>query len=150
MNFTTLLLASSLLIAPATQTATSEPETPTTYLEENVQRAFTNISASLTTTSERVVAHAQNNFTLFPTTVHVYIELYSSTLYASSYRGMELTNSNYIIDLDMGESIAVSAPINGQQRFWQARAYYQEGNGAWKEVLSDIFLIDTNGNVVPY
>ncbi|MBR2967460.1 MAG: hypothetical protein IKC35_01620 [Clostridia bacterium] len=119
-------------------------------LSENVgtRGLFSIISLSMNVNDGQVTATAKNDFTLFTSTVRVYVYLYSSTTNQDSYINMSLESGNYIDDLDMGESISASAAINGVKRYWQARIYYKVDNKDWTEKLSNVWLIDVDGTII--
>ena len=51
-----------------------------------------NLTISIDGGNGEVWAKAKNNFTLFPSTIYVYVELYSSQTYQESYANMKLVN----------------------------------------------------------
>lgn len=106
---------------------------------------FTVLSLSERVENGEFIATARNDFTLFNSKVEVFVMLYSSTTYHSSYINMSLESSNYIADLNMGESISAIAAINGVKRYWQARIYYKVDNKDWAEKLSDVWLVEADG-----
>ena len=59
---------------------------------------------------------------------------------------MTLVASNYIYDLDQGETLSVTASTEGRQSFWKARARYKIDNKPWQERLSETVLFDKDGN----
>ena len=108
---------------------------------------LTRLSLNLGSDGTNVWADAHNDFTLGKSTVSVYVFIYSSPTYQESYKDMTLENQKYIYDLDMGNSVRTSAPINGVQRFWRARMMYKIDSKDWvsKETVS--LLVDVNGNL---
>lgn len=90
----------------------------------------------------------KNDFTLFPATVIVIVELYSSDTYYESYTQMTLTSRNTIDDLNMGNTIKAEASTGGVQKYWQARMRYKIDNKAWEERVTDSLLYDANGNYI--
>ena len=107
--------------------------------------AFTSLSITLGTRDGYVVAIAKNDFTLFSSTVKVYVQLYSSTTYQQTYNTMTLEAQYYTDDLDMGHSITIQTAINGVPRYWQARIYYKVNTNGWKEKVTNIYFIDIDG-----
>ncbi len=92
-----------------------------------------------------VTTKVTNAFTLFPATVRVIVELYSSDTYQDSYTNMTLVAKNFIEDLNMGKSIEASASTNGKQQYWKGRMYYKMDSNDWKEGFTETLLYDENG-----
>ena len=93
----------------------------------------------------QIWAQVKNQFTLFPSVIIVYVELYSSTTYQESYTAMELEGREYIADLNMGETIEVSASTGGEQKYWMARARYKFDDRDWVEKTTDALLYSAAG-----
>ncbi len=96
---------------------------------------FTNITLGLKGGDGKVWATASNDFTLFPSTVNVVIQLYSSLSYCEDYKEMELMAMNSTLDLDMNTEIVAESSTGGEQRFWIGRTRYRENSGSWKELI---------------
>lgn len=143
-----VLCANLLPSAESRASAESLPETPSATSAAE-PRLFTNLDMSITADTLVVTATVKNTFTLFPSTVEVYVELYSSLTYAVSYHEMERKNVSYIADLDIGKILTTSAPINGETRYWQGRVYYRIDGGKWEEMMTEVVLYDGNGNRLP-
>ncbi len=109
---------------------------------------YTSLTVSLDHGKGQVWATAQNAFTLFPATVRVYVQLYSSDCYRESYTEMTLVSQEYTGDLNMGDSISAYASTNGVQKYWLARIYYKVDNKNWSSQTTEIELVDGNGNEV--
>ncbi len=95
-----------------------------------------------------VWARARNVLTVVPSTLWVYVELYSSTTYQESYTTMTLEYRESTRDLNQGESIGVSVSTNGQSLYWQARARYKFQEDDWKSMTTSTFHCDANGNQI--
>lgn len=108
----------------------------------------TNLSVTIGGGNGEVWAKVKNNFTLFPSKIRVYVELYSSETYAESYTSMKLEKSNYIDDLNIGKSLMVSVPTGGGQRYWQARMRYKFDNKDWVSKTTPSYLYDGQGNLI--
>lgn len=113
-------------------------------------RLFTTLGLTIGALNGEVYARVKNEFTLGFAVVQVYAQLYSSYTYQSSYTSMTLESQAYIADLNINETIRTSAPINGEQKYWMARAYYKVNDGDWKDKVTNVWLIDANGNKVDY
>lgn len=109
---------------------------------------FTNLTLSMDGENGEVWAKVKNTFTLFPATVYVYVELYSSFTYQDSYLNMQLMSKNYTKDLDMNNSIEARASTNGEQKYWKARMYFKIDKDDWKDRMTDTYLLDKNGLLV--
>ncbi len=107
-----------------------------------------NLTISIDGGNGEVWAKAKNNFTLFPSTIYVYVELYSSQTYQESYANMKLVKMDSVTDLNMGKSIIVSVPTNGEQKYWQARMRYKFDNREWTSKTTQTILFDGQGNVI--
>lgn len=109
---------------------------------------FTSLTLTIDGGDGSVWSTAKNSFTLFPASVAVVVEIYSSNTYQDSYKNMTLENRQYINDLDMGKSITASASTNGTQRYWKGRMYYKVDSKDWQEKVTSTWLCDANGIVV--
>ena len=125
----------------------SETDTAVAVKAESA-RALTNISLDISGGNGEVVATATNTFTLFVSTVQVYVELYYSSTYTTDYESMTMSTMAYTPDLDMGHSLSVDAKTNGEQRYWLARVRYNENDSGWQEIITGPVLLDANGNAV--
>ena len=106
---------------------------------------FTSLTLSIDGGDGYVWATAKNSFTLFPATVRVILELYSSETYQESYTAMNLESRVEINDLNIGKSIIAKAAINGVQRYWKGRMYYKIDSKDWQEQVTRTWLYDVNG-----
>lgn len=88
-----------------------------------------------------VRAQANNAFTLFPGRVQTKVYLYSSETDTDDYTQMKLEASNYISDLDQGESISARVSLYGQ-RYWRGRTLFLMDNKTeWKSVETETVYI---------
>lgn len=109
-------------------------------------RLLETLSIALYGGDGKVWVTVKNDFTLFPSTVYVIVQLYSSSTYTESYEDMELVAVNSTLDLDMGHTITATASTNGKQMYWMGRLRYKVGSGDWKkEVLSGPGLFSASG-----
>lgn len=116
---------------------------------ETVQpRIWTNLSLNLKGENGVVTASVKNTFTLFPSTVPVSIELYFSETYTTDYTKMDVVVYDSTPDLNMGETISVSAPTQGVQGYWCARVRYQENMGSFKDMITPVCLYDEDANFI--
>ena len=88
---------------------------------------------------------AKNQFTLFPSTVTVTVELYRADTYQEDFANMTLVASNYIYDLDQGETLTATASTDGKQSYWKAKGRYKRDSSDWVEVVFDTVLFNANG-----
>ena len=93
-------------------------------------------------------ATATNEITIFPSTVRVIVELYSSLTYQESYLDMEQEGRKYVHDLDMGQSVTLKVPTNGIQRYWKARMLFKVDNDDWDTRVTSTWLLDENGIII--
>jgi len=135
--------------------ATGIPEKQTAYAAEKGGSAtaspdgiFTSLSVSLNCGDGMVWATARNDMTLFPATVSVYVELYSSVEYQSSYLKMTQESYSYTSDLDMGETLTATVATGGVQKYWMARIYYRVDNKDWSEKTTSVQLISGAGEAL--
>lgn len=111
---------------------------------------FTSLSLSIDGGNGQVWATARNDFTLFPSTVIVIVELYSSTTYYESFTNMDLVSKNNIDDLNIYQSISTYASTGGVQKYWQARMRYKIDSGSWEQRTTGTLTFDANGNYIQY
>ena len=90
----------------------------------------------------------KNDVTIFPSTVIVIVELYSSETYQESYQNMTLEQKVQTGDLNLGKTITAEASTGGVQKYWLGRTRYKVDNGAWKEMKTGVCIYDANGNFV--
>lgn len=109
---------------------------------------YTSLSISINGGNNNVWVTVKNDLTIFPSTVYVIVQLYSSDTYCEDYNKMALAASNSTLDLDMGKSIVAKANTEGQQQYWIGRMRYRVDTGSWKEKTVGPALYDANGNFV--
>ena len=120
----------------------------TTEADTVQPRLFTQLELNLYGGNGEVWAMAENTFTLFPSTVQVYIYLYSSETFTAEYAEMTLETSSYTSDLNMGEQIEARASTDGEQRYWLGRIRYKIDGDDWKTMTSGPVLCNASGNAV--
>lgn len=113
-------------------------------------RLFTTMALSIGAENGEVYASISNSLAIGFATIQVYIQLYSSMTFQSSYVNMTMESQAYDMDLNLYEVLTTTAPINGVQRYWMARAFYRIDLGEWKEKITSVWLVDANGNSVKY
>ena len=114
--------------------------------EEAVARGiYTALSIAINGGNGNVWTTVKNDVTIFPATVIVIVELYSSDTYQESYLNMNLVAREYIGDLNMGQTITATASTGGQTKYWNGRAYYKVDNNAWKDIVTGTCKIGPNG-----
>ena len=109
---------------------------------------FTSLTLKIDSADGKIFAMAKNEFTLFPATVVVRVELYSSLEYKESYADMTFESRVTTPDLNIGKSITTEANIEGVARYWRARMIYKiDGK---KEETKETLTIhyDANGNML--
>lgn len=106
---------------------------------------YVSLSLSINGGNGKVWATVRNDVTLFPATVYVIVELYSSDTYHESHLDMELVATNSIADLNMGKSIVAECSTGGVQKYWQARMRYKKDNSGWKSEATNSWLFGPNG-----
>ena len=111
-------------------------------------RLFTNISLGLSGGDGMVRATARNDFTLFPSTVYVRVELYRSYEVAYAYTEMQRVSVQTTADLNMGQSIVAELSTEGKSAYWLARTRYRADNADWSEKVTNVCLFDADGNLV--
>lgn len=149
-----LLFANLMLVGESTVLASAEEiedvVVTQTRIGEEVSPLgiFTELSLSIDGSDGEVFATAKNVFTLFPATVQIILELYYSSNYQSSYTNMTVATRGTIGDLNIGKSLVVYAPTNGEQLWWTARMYYKIDSKDWQETCTSTTLFDGYGNRV--
>lgn len=114
------------------------------------ERLFTSLSVSINCGDGKVWATVKNDFTLFPSTVIVVVQLYSSDTYAESYEDMTLVSANSISDLNMGDTITTEASTGGVEKFWLARMRYKINNDNWDSRQTAACRISASGEFLGY
>lgn len=131
------------------QQAKAETRMVNEYTEDlsnaSTRGIYTALSLSINGGNGRIWATVKNDLTLFPSTVFVIVELYSSETYCESYLDMELVSRNSTIDLNMGDTIVAEAMTGGVQKYWHARMRYKRDNDAWKEGSTGTLLYSADG-----
>lgn len=107
---------------------------------------FTRLQLALGSNDGEVFAVAENRFTLLPSTVEVYVELYRSETQTDDCAKMSLVAFDYTPDLDMGQTVSASASTDGRPCFWKGRVRYRVNGSQWVERTTQTFLADLNGN----
>lgn len=131
--------------------AENEQKEITTDITENGGEAstrglYTHLSLSINGGNGKIWATVRNDFTLFPSTVIVIVELYTSNTYHELHTDMTLVSINSIDDLNMGQSIVVEGSTGGVEKFWQARMRYKKDNGGWKTETTGTLRYSANGD----
>lgn len=111
-------------------------------------RMYAIISLSIGGSNGEVWAEVRNDFTLGFATILVYVELYSSASYQESHTNMRLENRTFTSDLNIFQTVGISAPTGGVQRYWMARTRYRINSGDWTEKVTNAWLFDGDGNVL--
>ena len=106
---------------------------------------YTALSLSINGGNGNIWATVKNDITIFPSTVWVIVELYTSDTYQESHINMELVCRNSTTDLNMGEIIRAEASTGGVQKYWQGRMRYKVDSGAWKEGTTGTLLYSADG-----
>ncbi len=135
-------------------TASAETTAETETAEQIAQKAdseiepilWTSLSLAIDGGDGKVWATVKNEFTLFPSTVWVILELYSSDTYQESHLNMTLVGRESTLDLDMGHTLTITASTGGVQKYWQGRMRYKIDNDEWKEGNTGTLLYDADGN----
>ena len=109
---------------------------------------YTHLTLNINGGNGKMWATVKNDFTLFPATVKVIVELYSSDTYYESYTDMTLVATKSIDDLNIGKSISVEASTGGVQKYWQARMRYKIDNGGWKSETTGTILCNAEGGYI--
>lgn len=134
----TVLAGAEEIEEVATQTQIGEEISP--------QGIFTQLSISIDGSNGKIYATAKNEFTLFPATVQIILELYFSEDYHESYTKMTLATRGSIDDLNIGKSLVVYSPTNGEQLWWMARMRYKIDLKDWQETNTTARYFDGDGN----
>lgn len=111
-------------------------------------RLFAKLTISLDGGNGYVWATVKNDFTLFPSTVKVILELYSSDSTSYNYQDMTLIASETTPDLNMGSAIEARASTSGRQKYWMGRVRYQENGGNTQELITPLCLYNAEGNLI--
>ncbi len=130
------------------ESAAAEPEQTAVPHEESdgARGIYTSLSIALNGGDGKVWVTVKNAITIFPATVQVIVELYSSDEYFESYTDMTLVSRTSIADLDMGKTITAEGSTGGAEKYWLGRARYKVDSGAWKELNTGTYLFDEDGN----
>lgn len=148
-KFIVSFLAVTLLVcASGFTTVYAKAKTVDSNEEVEPRGIYTTLELNIYGNEGQVWATVKNKFTLFPSTVYVIVQLYSSDTYQESYQNMTLASQNSILDLDQGHTLTTSASTNGEQKYWQARAYYKIDRKDWQEKTTETWLIGGDGIVV--
>ncbi len=128
--------------------AAGQEENADVKTETAQPRLFTNLLFEMGGGNGEVWISATNTFTLFPSTVQVRIYLYSSVAYSDNYADMEFESTTSTGDLDMGNTLKVSASTNGEQKYWYGRMRYKIDNATWEEKTLGPNLCKSSGDIV--
>lgn len=108
------------------------------------------LSLSINGGDGKVWATVKNDYTVFPGTIGVIVQLYSSDYYAESYKEMTLVSANATVDLDMGKTISVEVSTGGVEKFWLARMRYQIDKSSWNSRQTVACRISADGEFLGY
>lgn len=127
--------------------AIDEPDTGFNQ-DPSTRGLYTSLSISINGGNGKVWTTVKNDVTIFPSTVIVIVELYSSETFQQSYTNMTLEQKVQIGDLNLGKTITAEASTGGVQKYWQGRTRYKVDNGAWKEMKTGICLYAADGTFI--
>ncbi len=116
--------------------------------EQEERGLVTNLILYIEGGDGEIRAWVKNQFTLFPSTIVVYLELYSSETYQESYTTMTLEKRVMTGDLNMGDTLETSAPTNGEQKYWKARMRYKFDERDWISKETEAMLYNGQGELV--
>lgn len=141
-----LMFGSATMLAKADTNSELVQVDETEAVEEvNTKGIYTSLSISLNGGDSKVWTTVRNDFTLFPSTVFVIVQLYSSYTYCEDYRDMTLVTATSTTDLNMGESIVAEASTGGEQKYWLGRMRYKVDNKDWEERTVGVGLYSAEG-----
>lgn len=141
-----LMFGSATMLAKADTNSEPVQVDETEAVEEvNTKGIYTSLSISLNGGDGKVWTTVRNDFTLFPSTVFVIVQLYSSYTYCEDYRDMTLVTATSTTDLNMGESIVAEASTGGEQKYWLGRMRYKVDNKDWEERTVGVGLYSAEG-----
>ncbi len=121
----------------------------TEQCEEILDRGiFVNVSISINGGNNQVWATAKHDFSIFSTTVEIYVYLYYSTFLTTDYTDMTLAASAYTSNLARGSSISATAATDGEQRYWISRMYYKIDNKDWESRVVRPVLYSSTGELI--
>ena len=109
---------------------------------------FVTLSITINGGNGYVRTTATHDFSIFSSTVIVYLYLYCSDTYQESYTNMTLVASASTQDLDLNQSITAQCSTGGTQKYWLGRMCYKIDNGAWEERVTGAVLCDAYGNYI--
>lgn len=139
------------------QTAHAEECTETSSIEKtnSAESAapcgfFTSLSIIIDSGDGKVIASVKNDFTLFPSTVKVIVQLYSSEAYTANYLDMKLESTNETEDLNMGSKIMTEAATGGVEKYWLARMDYKIDSKNWVSKETGVCRISANGEFLGF
>lgn len=140
VNTTDLALAETSVKNEGTNAVKDDTASP--------QGSYVHLTLTINGGNGRMVATVKNDLTVFPATVFVIVELYSSDTYQDSYTTMTRMMTTSIADLNMGKTITAECSTGGVQKFWQARMKYRVNNGPWKSEETRTILCDADGGYI--
>ncbi len=140
----------SLMIGTTTNYAKALDNTTDETVDPNISTRgiYTALSISINGGNGKVWTTVRNDVTIFPSTVIVIVELYSSETFQESHLNMKLEQKVQIGDLDLHKTITAEASTGGVQKYWQGRTRYKVDNGAWKEMSTGTCLYSANGDFI--
>ena len=110
---------------------------------------YTSLSLKLYGGDSKICATAKNDVTIFPSTVYVIVELYSSLEYQEKYENMTLVATNSTVDLNMGNSIVAECSTGGIEKYWHGRMRYKIDNKGWEERSTGTVKYSATGEYLP-
>lgn len=131
----------SSLLAKADETDSESKISMSESSDVETRAILVKMTCLLIKNENTIRAQAQNEFTLFPGKVQTKVYLYSSETYTEDYTQMKFEASNYISDLDQGESISARVDLYGQ-RYWRGRTMFLVDNDKeWKSVETETIYV---------
>jgi len=108
---------------------------------------FTQLELVLGFSNGKIYTQVTNNFTLFPSTVPVQINLYSSLTKTTDVNKMTLEGYSHSNDLNMGESLIVYSSTHNEDRYWVGYViYYNSGTQEIYQTAPSFYYADGTYN----
>ena len=115
---------------------------------ENDRGLFVTLSINIQGGDGQVFTTAKHDFSIFSSTVNIYVYLYYSTTLTTDYNNMTLAATAHSSDLDFGQTLTATASTGGEQRYWIGRMYYKIDTNDWESKTVGPVLYSASGALI--
>ena len=109
---------------------------------------FVTLSININGGDGQVWTTAKHDFSIFSSTVIIYVSLYCSSTFTLDYQNMDLVATAHSSDLNLGQTLTASASTGGEQMYWIGKMDYKIDEKAWETRVTGPVLCSATGSLI--